>query len=200
VLSAPGAVSASPAGTLPNSTVLNCTGPIYAAPNCTGPNCTGQSPSGSPPLSRGLRAPGLWPVSRRPPGRRNSSAPIPGKSGRLPSGPSGPFLSHRLTELPGSQLSAPEVTVLRSPGHRALLSGSPCSAPRIRCSAPRVTVPISSEPPRRSRLHRAARAGELPAHPARCNGVRAGAGRSGDGGVRLRRTGNTFAPPGGWMG
>jgi hypothetical protein len=97
-----------------------------------------QSPSGSPPLSRGLRAPAFWPVSRRPRGRRNCSAPIQGKPGRLPSGPSGPFLSHRLTELPGSQCSAPRspcsglrVTVLRSPGHRALLSGSPCSALRI---------------------------------------------------------------------
>jgi hypothetical protein len=143
VLSAPGAVGAGPAGTLPNSTVLNCTGPNCTGPNCTGPvyagpNCTGQSPSGSPPLSRGLRAPAFWPVSRRPRGRRNCSAPIQGKPGRLPSGPSGPFLSHRLTELPGSQCSAPRspcsglrVTVLRSPGHRALLSGSPCSALRI---------------------------------------------------------------------
>jgi hypothetical protein len=31
-------------------------------------------------------------------------------------------------------------------------------------------------------------------------GVRTGAGRSRDRGVRLRRTGNTFPPPGGWMG
>ena len=41
---------------------------------------------------------------------------------------------------------------------------------------------------------------ELPARVARWYGVGTGAGRSGGGGVRLRRTGNTFPPPRGWMG
>jgi hypothetical protein len=147
-------------------------------------------PAPSPPALVPMPGASLTPPGRRP-GRRTSLSRLPAR----PLARSGP--TSRAVALRS-----------RAPPRAALLSGAGAWRGRV---PGRPRDPAGSRPGRgrgRPRLRPAAcyrplaAARALNFRRARLvgTGVRTGAGRSRDRGVRLRRTGNTFPPPGGWMG